>query len=244
MPNSKAQTSLEYLFLLGGVLVTLIAVIIITRGNVFGTTSGGVDNTTLTINQTFASVQGKAPVISNVQVTVRADTAIISWQTDQLTSSSVAYKPSAGTVDSYAGSTTQVSSHKVTISNMPLTTYSYQVTSCNTQSLCATSSPGSFTIVFSGICPQFGQSCGSIVQSCGSFSTCTTSSKFDAYCDCVPDTPVCISCGTSSNQIKGFCPAVTWCTWTCANPCTLPGGVPTCGTCTGTCNPCGGGSGT
>ena len=85
------------------------------------------------------------PVISNVQVTVTNTTATITWDTDELSDSTVNY----GLDSSYGqteGGVTLVTSHSITLSGLTAgTVYNYQVTSGDSAGNVASSSNLTFT---------------------------------------------------------------------------------------------------
>lgn len=105
-----------------------------------------------------------APVISNIVVTSTANTATVTWTTDEAATSIVDYglTPSLGSQASVAGLAT---SHSVTLTGLtPATTYSYQVTSADASNNTSSSEIQSFTTTpagaptLSGIAPSSGQS--------------------------------------------------------------------------------------
>ena len=86
-----------------------------------------------------------APIISNIQTSVTSNTATITWNSDQITTSQVNY----GTTTAYSGSSTVNSTlttaHSVTVTNLlPSTTYNFDVVSANGNSLAATSANATF----------------------------------------------------------------------------------------------------
>lgn len=70
------------------------------------------------------------PTISAVSSTVADSSAIISWTTDEVSDSAVRYGTTSGSYDLNAGDATDVTAHKVTLTNLqPNTTYFYVVES-------------------------------------------------------------------------------------------------------------------
>ncbi len=70
------------------------------------------------------------PVISNVQVSAGATSAQVTWTTDELSDSSVAYGPTAAYEDGSVSDSNDVTNHAINLSNLsPETTYHYQITS-------------------------------------------------------------------------------------------------------------------
>ncbi len=86
------------------------------------------------------------PVITSVNVSkLWADSAVITWTTDQQTDSLVEY----GTTTAYGSSTSDAAlttSHSITLTNLaPQTTYHYRVKSTNTYGFSSTSADATFT---------------------------------------------------------------------------------------------------
>jgi len=100
-----------------------------------------------------------APVITDVQAVPNANgTAVITWTTDEPSTSRVDYGSVSGTLDLNSGNATLVTSHSVTLSGLlPQTTYYYRVTSVddasNTAFFPAAPAENSFTMP-AGICAQ------------------------------------------------------------------------------------------
>mgnify|MGYP001202572350 CR=1 FL=1 len=100
-----------------------------------------------------------APVISAVQAVPNANgTAVITWTTDESSTSRVDYGTASGTLDLNSGNATMVTSHSVTLSGLlPQTTYYYRVTSAddasNSGSFPVAPAENSFTMP-AGICAQ------------------------------------------------------------------------------------------
>jgi len=81
------------------------------------------------------------PALSNVEVVdIGETTARVTWDTDLLSDSTVDYGPGNMTDSGL------VTSHSITLTGLaPLTTYSFNVTSCNADGFCATLGPDTFT---------------------------------------------------------------------------------------------------
>lgn len=149
MHESKAQTALEYILLIGGVIMFVVVAVVLTRGNVFGTGSSEIENQTQDIGDVLSSIPASAPNIYDITETPNVGTMTIEWATNVRSTSSVAYGrdltagPDLGSV---AGSTTPVTSHVVTITNLPSDNYDYQITSCSTAGGCNTTGTLQFTV--------------------------------------------------------------------------------------------------
>ncbi len=145
--TKRGQTSLEYILLIGGVLMILIVVVMVARGNVFGTTSTNVGNTTSGIDDALASISGSPPQIMNVLVTTGINEATITWTTDIAATSSANYAGQFTAVSGTTGSGNLVTSHEVKITGLPSDTYDYTITSCNSNGGCTTTTTDTFTIL-------------------------------------------------------------------------------------------------
>ena len=89
-----------------------------------------------------------APVISAVTATPGSTTAVISWTTNEASSSSVDYGTSSGSLNLNVNSATPVTSHSVTLTGLTASTaYFYRVTSVDGSGNSASSpaSPATFT---------------------------------------------------------------------------------------------------
>ena len=81
---------------------------------------------------TTGSPSAPAPVISNIQTSVTAASATITWTTDQAASSQVNYGVTTTYTSSSTLAPTLTTSHSVTLNNlMPGTTYNFDVMSAN-----------------------------------------------------------------------------------------------------------------
>lgn len=105
------------------------------------------DRVSQSANRTFTTTDATAPpVISNVQVqNLTRNSATITWETDQSSSSRVDYGTTSGygSNETVSGTTTQ---HSVTLSNLnPETIYHFKVSSTNSQTITATSGDNTLT---------------------------------------------------------------------------------------------------
>ncbi|MFH1751137.1 MAG: hypothetical protein ABH863_05650 [Candidatus Micrarchaeota archaeon] len=148
MQYGRGQTNLEYMLLLGGALLVLIAAFMVVRSNVLGISASQTENTSETIGDILVSVQGKAPVISNPSAKAGPgiDGETITWDTDVPSSSTVNYGISPDT-DKYAGSTAVVIKHSIILTDLDFTDYSYKVSSCSPTGGCTTSGTLTFTLI-------------------------------------------------------------------------------------------------
>ncbi len=90
---------------------------------------GLADNATTTAN--IAGPDTTPPVISNVATSsVTANSAIITWSTNEKTTSTLAYGTSTSTLNHYSYETTPIKAHSVTLTNLSANTkYYFQITS-------------------------------------------------------------------------------------------------------------------
>ena len=103
----------------------------------------------LTIDASFG-VAGSAPVISNVQVAPGATTALVTWNTDQPSTSRVDYGPTAA-LGSTQQSSPLVTSHAVTLPSLtPGTTYQFRVSSTNAGNFTTLSATQAFATLLPG----------------------------------------------------------------------------------------------
>jgi len=122
--------------------------LILTESNNVGRkTFASSENTNASIRPQLVLNYSTPPIISNVNSTlVEHTTANIIWNTDDASNSTVNYglTTSLGTLTT---NSTSVTSHNIGLANLQdnLTTYYYQVMSCNSASLCVESSVYSFT---------------------------------------------------------------------------------------------------
>ncbi|MFH1258079.1 MAG: class III signal peptide-containing protein [Candidatus Micrarchaeota archaeon] len=137
MEKKRAQTSLEYMLMVGGVLAFVAIVLILTRGNIFSTSQSNIENQTTTLGDVLASIPGKAPVISNLLPTAPGlGTALVTWETDINADSYLQY---AGLAQGNLRDSNYVTSHSLTF-NGPSGAYDFKVTSCTPQGGCSTMS--------------------------------------------------------------------------------------------------------
>ena len=107
--------------------------------NWLGDLSGSTNPTPLTVsgdmNVTAVftdNIDTNGPLISNVQVVAGGTSAQVTWATDELATSDVAYGPSAAYEDGSVSNPSQVINHTINLTNLsPETTYHYQVTSAD-----------------------------------------------------------------------------------------------------------------
>lgn len=115
--------------------------------------------TTISVTASFADVT--APVISNIGATAANNTGTITWNTDEVASSRVAYglSPSLGTWTSEADLAPRVTNHTVSLSGLAAcTTYHYAVISADASANAATGTTA--TLVTAG-CPTTTSASGS-----------------------------------------------------------------------------------
>jgi hypothetical protein len=129
---------------------------------------------TTSANYTFTTTAAAAPVISAVKSSsITSTSAVITWTTDQSSSSQVKY----GTTTSYGSSSalnsTLVTSHSVTLTGLtPGTTYNYAVTSANSAGTSSTSA--NFTFTTTSAAPVISAVKSSSVTSTSALITWTT----------------------------------------------------------------------
>jgi hypothetical protein len=138
---------------------------------VVSTNSSSVTSTST--NYTFATT-AVAPVISAVASgSITSTSAIITWTTDQSSSSQVNYGITTGYGSSSALSGTLVTSHSITLTGLtPGTTYDFDVVSTNGSSLTATSTNYSFTTT--AVAPVISAVSSSSITSTSAIITWTT----------------------------------------------------------------------
>jgi len=89
----------------------------------------------------------QAPQISNISVLEKQNSALILWETDELSTSKIVYGTSSGSLDSEVSDNVLTRKHHVlTLSGLNENTkYYFKVGSCDANSNCATSTSNSFT---------------------------------------------------------------------------------------------------
>ncbi len=98
------------------------------------------------VPQTF-NVIPNVPTISNIQaISVGGNSEVISWTTDQPSTTQVNYGPTSAYGSSSPANNALVTSHSVTLNNLPAnTTYNFDVASTNSTAGTATSTNATFT---------------------------------------------------------------------------------------------------
>ena len=116
----------------------------------------GAGNTSPVSNRAPVTTPGDTtpPVVSNVRVIPSSTSAVVTWTTDEPSTSQVQYGADSG----YGSSTTidnaLVTSHSQTVSGLsPTTTYHFQVRSSDAASNVATSADGTFTTTTTAVAP-------------------------------------------------------------------------------------------
>jgi hypothetical protein len=91
------------------------------------------------------------PVISSVSSSPSSSSSTITWNTDEITNSTVNYGTNSSNLNSNSPSSSLTKSHSITLSSLSSsTTYYYNVTSCDSSNNCESSSQSSFTTTSSG----------------------------------------------------------------------------------------------
>lgn len=149
MPKLRGQGAIEYLLLIGAVLLIVIVTIVILRWGLIlpvnqqltqlGNTLGGVVNAESALSQVLG------PAISGISVTVDVTNATVTWNTENEGNSTVEYGQIPGVYTGTVSDPSQATSHSEFIAGLsPETTYYFQVKSCNNYG-CSTSEEQNFT---------------------------------------------------------------------------------------------------
>jgi len=104
-------------------------------------------NETDTVNITI--IDTTAPVITDVQnISITQNSSTIIWITDDRSNSTIRYGTSALNLNVTISNSTSVINHNIDVVNLlSTTTYLYNITSCNNDSLCSTTGPFSFSTI-------------------------------------------------------------------------------------------------
>ncbi|MBI5225057.1 class III signal peptide-containing protein [Candidatus Micrarchaeota archaeon] len=138
--QKRGQTAFEYILLVGGAILFVTLIMLITRGNSLGKGEVRIGETGKDITDQLNSIHKDAPKISNIIVTVGsgplAGKLKVDWNTDILSTSSLYARHTITNAVKTNGTAKLELKHSISISGLTGGSAEYKLTSCISEGIC------------------------------------------------------------------------------------------------------------